>query len=267
MPVRHPGRWACAAVLVVLAAMVLHAGLTTPALRWDIVGHYLFDRSILDGLTLTVELTVLAMLVGVVLGTVLAVLRLSPNPVMRTFSWIYIWFFRGTPVIVQLLFWYFLAAVMPVISFGVPFGPSFTSYSTNHLISQFTAALLGLGLNQAAYSAEIVRAGILSVDEGQSRAASALGYTRLATMRRIVLPQAMRIIIPPLGNEVISMLKTTALVLVIALPDLLTSAQLIYNRNFAQIPLLIVASIWYLAVTSVLSVLQRGVERRFGRGF
>jgi polar amino acid transport system permease protein len=214
---------------------------------------------------LTLELTVVAMLMGIALGVGLAVMRLSPNPLVAGSSALYIWFFRGTPVLVQLLFWNFISALYPEISIGIPFGPDIISGDANELITPFAAAILGLGLNQGAYQAEIVRAGVLSVDEGQTDAAQALGMTRLQTMRRIVLPQAMRVIIPPTGNEVISMLKTSALVSVIAYPELLYSAQLIYAVNFKQIPLLLVVCIWYLVVTTILSIGQYYVERRFGR--
>jgi len=213
----------------------------------------------------TLELTAVAMVVGVVLGVLLAVMRLSPNPLVSGASSFYIWFFRGTPVLVQLLFWSYIKALYPEISLGIPFGPDVVSGDANELITPFMAAILGLGLNQAAYQAEIVRAGILSVDAGQTDAASALGMTRLQTMRRIVLPQAMRVIVPPTGNEVISMLKTSSLVSVIAYPELLYSAQLIYAVNFKTIPLLLVVCVWYIAVTSLLSIGQYHIERRFGR--
>lgn len=205
------------------------------------------------------------MVVGIALGVLLAVMRLSPNPLVSSASAFYIWFFRGTPVLVQILFWNYISALYPQISLGIPFGPALLHGDANALISPFTAAILGLGLNQAAYQAEIVRAGILSVDAGQTDAAQALGMTRLLTMRRIVLPQAMRVIVPPTGNEVISMLKTSSIVSVIAYPELLYSAQLIYSVNFKTIPLLVVVCVWYIAVTSVLSVGQFYVERRFGR--
>jgi polar amino acid transport system permease protein len=230
--------------------------------HWDVVGLYLRDVSINRGLVVTLELTAACMLLGIVLGAILAVMRLSVNPVIRVAAYLYVSFFRGTPVLVQLLFWYNLAALYPVISFGIPG----LALDANQLITPTTAAVLGLGLNQAAYQSEIVRAGILSVEHGQAEAAEALGLTRLQTMRRIVLPQAMRVIIPPTGNETIGMLKTTALVSVLAVPDLLYSSQIIYSRNFQTIPLLIVASIWYLAVTSVLTVGQFYLERHFARG-
>jgi len=263
---RRPGRWVAAAVLAVLAAMCVHFVATSPKFRLDLVAGYLFERSILRGLLTTVELTVVAMLVGVLLGTTLAIMRLSRNPLVRAVGAGYVWLFRGTPILVQLLFWFFLGTVLPQISLGIPFGPSFVSVPTNTLITQFTAAVLGLGLNEAAYMAEIVRAGIGSVDRGQTEAAHAVGMSPWVTYRRIVLPQAARLIVPPTANETISMLKMTSLVLVIGLPELTTTAQLIYGRNFQQIPLLIVASIWYLALTTVLTVLQTRIERRMNRG-
>jgi len=263
---RRPGRWVAAAVLAVLAAMCVHFVATSPKFRLDLVAGYLFERSILRGLLSTVELTVVAMLVGVVLGTMLAMMRLSQNPLLRAVGAGYVWLFRGTPILVQLLFWFFLGTVLPQISLGIPFGPSFVSVPTNTLITQFTAAILGLGLNEAAYMAEIVRAGIGSVDRGQTEAAHAVGMSPWVTYRRIVLPQAARLIVPPTANETISMLKLTSLVLVIGLPELTTTAQLIYGRNFQQIPLLIVASIWYLVLTTVLTIVQTRIERRMSRG-
>ena len=266
VPVRHPGRWVAVAVLAVLAAMFVNTVLTNDGFRWPVVGEYLFSPPILNGLQNTLILTVLSMLIGIVGGVALAVMRLSPNPVLSGVSAVYIWLFRGTPLIAQLLFWNFLAALYPRLSLGVPFGPEFISFDTNQLINQFAACLLGLGLNEAAYMAEIVRGGLISVDQGQSEAAGALGMSRAQTLRRIVLPQAMRVIIPPTGNETISMLKTTSLVVVIGYFELLTSAQRIYSVNFLTIPLLIVVAIWYLALTSVLSVGQYYIERHFGRG-
>ena len=266
VPVRHPGRWVAVAVLAVLAAMLVHTVFTNDNFRWDVVGQYLFSGPVLNGLKNTLLLTVLAMVIGIVGGIGLAVMRLSPNPVLSSVAAIYIWVFRGTPLIAQLLFWNFLSALYPNLSLGVPFGPEFAVFDTNTLINQFTACLLGLGLNEAAYMSEIVRGGIQSVDHGQTEAAGALGMSRNQTLRRVVLPQAMRVIIPPTGNETISMLKTTSLVVVIGYFELLTSVQRIYSTNFQTIALLIVAAAWYLALTSVLSVGQGFVERRFGRG-
>lgn len=266
VPVRHPGRWVAVAVIALLVAMLAHSLVVNPRWQWDYVRGYFTYPAILSGIVVTLELTALAMLLGVVGGVVLAVMRLSPNPMVSSAAWVYTWFFRGTPVLVQLLFWGFIARLYPDLSLGIPFGPTFVSVDSNTLISTFTAGVLGLGLNEAAYMSEIVRAGILSVDHGQSEAAQALGMRRMQTMRRIVLPQAMRVIIPPTGNETISMLKTTSLVVAISLPDLLGAASLIYGGNFLQIPLLVVASLWYLLMTSVLSVFQYYLERRFARG-
>jgi polar amino acid transport system permease protein len=267
VPLRHPGRWVTAAIIAVLGAYAIYFAVTNPRVGWDIVGDHLFAPAILEGLGRTLELTAIGMVGGTALGVLLAVGRLSPNPIVRGAAFLYIWFFRGTPLLVQLIFWFNLGALFPQISVGIPFGPTFASESANVLITAYTAAVLGLTLNEGAYMAEIVRGGILSVDKGQFDAASALGMTRLQTMRLVVLPQAMRVIVPPTGNETISMLKFTSLVSVIALPELLYSAQLIYNRTFETIPLLIVASIWYLVATSVLTVGQRFLERHYGKGY
>jgi polar amino acid transport system permease protein len=267
IPARHPGRWvATVAVLLVLAAAVKSV-VTNPRFEWDVVRQYFTNRAILTGLLVTLELTGIAMAIGIVLGVVLAVMRRSPVPIVSGTSWLYIWFFRGTPVLVQLLFWYFITALYPRISLGIPFvGLTFIHGNANSIVTALTAATLGLGLNEAAYMAEIVRAGILSVDEGQVEAAQSLGMTRLQTMRLIILPQAMKVIVPPTGNETISMLKTTSLASVIAVQELLYTAQIIYSRTFQTIPLLLVASIWYLILTSVLTGGQFYLERYFGRG-
>jgi polar amino acid transport system permease protein len=267
VPVRHPGRWVAVAVIAVLIAMLVNSFLTNPNFQWDVVGQYLFSDPVLHGLRNTLILTVLSMAIGIFGGVLLAVMRLSPNPILASTAAAYIWLFRGTPLITQLIFWNFLASLYPRLGLGIPFGPTFVSVDTNALISVFTASLLGLGLNEAAYMAEIVRGGIQSVDPGQSEAAGALGLSRSQTLRRIVLPQAMRVIVPPTGNETISMLKTTSLVVVIAYFELTVAVQTIYSRTFQTIPLLIVAALWYLALTSVLSVGQMFIERRFGRGF
>ncbi|WP_431680442.1 amino acid ABC transporter permease [Kitasatospora sp. KL5] len=266
VPVRHPGRWAGAVVVVVLAAMLIHALVTNPAFQWSVVGDTLFNDQILHGLLVTLELTALAMVMGVFGGIVLAVMRLSPNPLLSGVAWVYIWIFRGTPVLVQLVFWNFLAAIWPKLSIGIPFGPEFVSGSTNSLIPVFVAALLGLGLNEAAYMAEIVRGGLQSVSEGQTEAAHALGMSRFQTMKRIVLPQAMRVIIPPTGNETISMLKTSSLASVIALEELYQAGHNIFSRTFQTIPVLIAVSIWYLFLTSVLTIGQYYIERHYARG-
>jgi polar amino acid transport system permease protein len=266
IPVRHPGRWIAAAIVLLVVAVLAHSLATNKRFQWDLIRHYFFSSRVLDGLVVTLELTAISMAIGILLGIVLAVMRLSPNPLVSGASWVYIWLFRGTPVLVQILLWYNISALYPRFSVGIPFGPQFAHFSASSLITPFVAGVLALGLNEGAYMAEIVRAGIISVEEGQSEAAQSLGMTRLQTMRRIVLPQAMRVITPPTGNETISMLKQTALVSVIATTDLLYSVQLIYAVNYRTIPLLLVACIWYLIVTTVLSIGQFYLERRFGRG-
>jgi polar amino acid transport system permease protein len=266
IPVRRPGRWVAAAIILYLTAAIVKSVATNPRFEWGIIRHYFTSSRVLQGLVTTLELTVLCMAIGIAIGIVLAVMRLSPNPLVSGASWLYIWFFRGTPVLVQILFWGFFAALYPKVSLGIPLGPQFVHFSANSVITPFVAGMLALGLNEGAYMAEIVRAGIISVDEGQTEAAQSLGMTRLQTIRRIVLPQAMRVIVPPTGNETISMLKTTSLVSVIAVTELLYSVQLIYAVNYRTIPLLIVASIWYLIVTTVLSFGQYYLERYFARG-
>jgi polar amino acid transport system permease protein len=275
VPVRHPGRWVATAVVLVLVAMFVHTvtvstrvrnGQVQSRFQWDVVGHYAFAQPVLDAAVITIELTIIAMVIGIVLGVVLAVMRLSPNPIVSGTSALYIWFFRGTPVLVQLLFWYLISYLYPTITLGIPFGPAFVHLDANTIVTPFAAAIFGLGLNEAAYMAEIVRAGILSVDEGQTDAAKALGMTRLGTMRRIVLPQAMRVIIPPMGNETISMLKTSSLASVITVVELLQAVRNVYSRTYQTVPLLMVASFWYLGMTSVLTVGQYYLERHFARG-
>jgi polar amino acid transport system permease protein len=260
IPVRHHGQWVSAAIAVAVLGALVWAIATNDAIQWNVVGDYIFNSVILHGLVVTLELTGLAMVLGVIGGILLAVMRLSANPVLRAFSGGYLWLFRGTPVLVQIVLWYNLALVFPTLGFG-----SF-SVDTNHVINAFGAALLALALNEAAYMAEIVRGGILSVDPGQTEASHALGLSQAKTMRRVVLPQAMRVIVPPTGNEVITMLKTTALVAVIGANELFTEASNYGSKNFTTFEMLLVASFWYLVMTSVLSVLQSRLERRFARG-
>jgi polar amino acid transport system permease protein len=266
IPVRHPGRWVATAIVLFLAVAIGNSMASNSRFEWDIVGHYFTSSRILHGLVLTIELTVTAMAIGIALGILLAVMRLSPNPLVSGASWLYIWLFRGTPVLVQILLWYNIAALYPRFALGIPFGPTFAHVNASSVITPFVAGMLALGLNEGAYMAEIVRAGIISVPEGQTQAAQSLGMTRLLSLRRIVLPQAMRVIVPPTGNETISMLKTTSLVSVIAVTELTYSAQLIYSVNYRTIQLLIVASIWYLIVTTLLTMGQFYIERYFGRG-
>jgi polar amino acid transport system permease protein len=263
---RRPGTWAASVLVVLVAACVAWSVATNPAFQWAVVAQYLFDGQILAGLGRTLELTVAAMALGLVLGTALAIMRLSDNKLLSTLSWLYIWFFRSVPVLVQLIFWYNFGALYAHVTLALPWGPVLYSASTNDVITPLTAALAGLGLAQAAYTAEVIRAGILSVSPGQTRAAKALGMRPATIFIRIVFPQAMRVIIPPVGNELISMVKGTSLVSVIAMADLLYTAQLIYARTYETIPLLIVASLWYLAVVSVLTVAQHALERHYGRG-
>jgi len=257
--------------VLLIGASIIRSFAVNKNFGWHLVGQYLFDSRVLHGVLVTIELTVLAMVIGIVLGVLLAIMRLSPNPIISGASWLYIWFFRGTPLLVQILFWYDIGDLFPPpkgISLGVPFGPSVIHYThANSLITPFVAALLALAINEGAYMAEIVRAGFISVPEGQTDAAQSLGMSRLQTLWRIVLPQAMRVIIPPTGNETISMLKNTSLISVTAFAELLYATQEISDVNFQPIPLLIVASIWYLALTSILYVGQYFIERRFGRGF
>ncbi|MFE2845564.1 amino acid ABC transporter permease [Streptomyces scopuliridis] len=265
-PVRHPLRWLSVLVLAVLAAQLGHFLVTNPNFEWSTVGGYFGAQVIGEGIATTIELTVIAMLIGIVGGVLVAVGRMSENRVLSAVCGAYVWFFRGIPVLVQLVFWYNLSALLPRISFGVPFGPEFIGGQTNSLITPLLAAILGLGLNEAAYMAEIVRGGLLGVDQGQTEAAAALGMGRARILRRVVLPQAMRFIVPPTGSQVINMMKATSLVSVIALADLLYTVQSIYNRTFETIPLLIVACLWYLVMTSVLYVGQSFIERYYARG-
>ncbi|TLG13463.1 amino acid ABC transporter permease [Nocardia cyriacigeorgica] len=267
VPLRRPGRWLAATAIVVLVGLFIYGAATNPAYRWDVYWRYLRDSRIAEGAVVTLELTVLSMAIAVVLGALLAVMRLSPNPVLRSTAWVYLWIFRGTPVFVQLVFWGLVPSLYKQISLGVPFGPQLVELDVQGLQAAFTFAVIGLGLNEAAYMAEIVRAGINSVGEGQREASVALGMTWSQTMRRTVLPQAMRVIIPPTGNELIGMLKTTSLVTAIPLStDLFGRARDIYGVNFLPIPLLLVIATWYLAITSVLMVGQYYLERYFSRG-
>jgi polar amino acid transport system permease protein len=276
VPVRHPWRWATSAIVLVLSAMlvntllfshVVRGGVRQGRYQWEVVGHYLFAAPVLRGVVVTLELTVIAMVTGVLIGVILAVMRLSPNKLLSSSAWLYIWFFRGTPVLVQLTFWYVgISYLYPHLTLGVPFGPSLVTLNSTTLVTSFMAGALGLSLNEGAYMSEIVRAGIISVDDGQTEAAASLGMTKGLTMRRIVLPQAMRIIIPPTGNETISMLKTTSLVSVISGVEVFQATQNISNSNYEVVPLLVVASIWYLFFTSVLTVGQFYIERYYARG-
>src|SRR5712692_8150194 len=261
VPVRHPWRWVAAVIILAAFASFAYTIATAPNLEWNQVWYWLFRHSILLGLVGTLVLTVVAMIIGISLGVVLAVMRISPNPVMSVVSWFYIWFFRGTPVLVQLFFWWNLPLILPHIGIGIPFTNIGWNTDTVKLITPFLASILGLGLNEGAYMAEIVRAGIISVEQGQTEAAQALGMHRMLVMRRIVLPQAMRVIIPPTGNETISMLKTSSLAFITTFGELFRVATEVSAFNYRIVELLIVASIWYLSFTSVLTVGQYYLER------
>lgn len=262
---KRPGRRASYILMGLVAVLVIQSVATNPNFGWPIVGEYFTSPRVLDGLVNTLQLTFIAMLLGVVLGVILAVMRLSTNPALYGAAGLYIWFFRGTPVFVQLLFWGFISALYPTFTLGIPGAEPFFSTDTNSLITPVVAAILGLALNEAAYMAEIVRAGIVSVGKGQTEAAHALGMSNMRTLRRVILPQAMSVIVPPTANNVISMLKTTSLVSVLSFPELLYATQLIYAENFQTIPLLITASIWYLIVTTLMTIGQYYTERHYNK--
>jgi polar amino acid transport system permease protein len=263
---RRAGQWVSAVVAAVLLAMLGHTLLTNPRFQWGVVGQFFASASILRGLVLTLWLTAAVMICGYLLGTALAAMRLSHNVVLRSVSFTYVWLTRSVPPLVLLLFWYELASLYPKLSVGIPFGPEFASVKTAHLFTGVVAAFVALTLDVAAFSAEIIRGGLLSVEAGQTEAAQALGLGRWRIFRRVVLPQAMPAIVPASGNMLISMLKATSIVSVIAVQDLLYSTQLIYNQNFQVIPLLLVATLWYVILTTVLSIGQYYVERHYARG-
>lgn len=262
IPLRHPGRWIAAVILAALVVWFIISAARNDAYHWDTYFQYLLDTRIVKAAMHTIALTILAMIIGVVIGAIVAVLRMSPNPVLQGVAWLFLWVFRGTPVYVQLVFWGLLSSLYQSVSVG------FAEINLEQVLQNaFILAVLGLGLNEAAYMAEIVRAGIQAVPEGQSEASKALGMTWGQNMRRTVMPQAMRIIIPPTGNEFISLLKTTSLV--IAVPytaELYGRATDISNSLFQPVPLLLVAATWYLVITSILMVVQFYVERYFSRG-
>ncbi|MGN7781673.1 amino acid ABC transporter permease [Mycolicibacterium sp. 22603] len=268
IPLRHPWRWVAAAVIIVVVGLFLYGAATNPAYGWSTFAKYLFNDRILLGVANTLQLTVYSMVIGIVLGVVLTIMRLSDNPVLSAVAWVFLWVFRGTPVYVQLAFWGLMPTIYQKIQLGVPFGPTFFHIDLQNLSFPFALAVIGLALNEAAYMAEIVRAGITSVPEGQLEASTALGMSWGLAMRRTVLPQAMRVIIPPTGNEVISLLKTTSLVTAVPYAfDLYSIAtREIAARIFEPVPLLLVAATWYLVITSILMVGQFYLERYFSRG-
>ena len=267
VPLRHPGRWVAATVLTVALGGTLWSFAKNQNVSWPTVGTYLFNGLILHGIVVTLYLTVVAMVIGVIGGTLVATMRTSKNPIVSSIAKAYVWFFRGTPILIQIIFWGYFGAIYPRIAIGIPFTHvTWFSEQSSSLITATMAAILSLGMNEIAYSSEIVRGGINGVTRGQTEAAYSLGLTPAQTTRRVVLPQAMRIIIPPMGNEVLTMLKETSLVSVIAGRDLMTADEQIYSQNYRVIPLLVVAGLWYLLLTSLLSIPQRRLERHFGRG-
>lgn len=261
------GRLAGALVALVFAVWVIYTLIMAPNIHWDVIAEFFLAAPVLEGLGVTVALSVISMVAGVVIGLVVAVMQLSPNRVMSSVAGAYSWFFRGTPLLVQLLFWFNLGIIFPRLELGIPFGGPKIFGVEASIITPFVAGLLGLAINEGAYMSQIIRAGILAVDPGQREAAESMGMPRRNIMLRIILPQAMRIILPPTGNQFISMLKTTSLVSIIAGADLLTVIQRIYLGNFEVISMLIVASIWYLLLTTLATIGQYFLEKRYSRGF
>lgn len=267
-PRRFLGRWSAGAILLVIGGMASYSIAINPNIDYPVIGEFLFSTRILAGLRTTLELAVVSMLIAVALGILVALLRLSHNPVAKAFGWIYVWLFRGAPLLVQILFWGNIALFYQHITIGIPFTDFvLASWETNAVITTFVASVLALSLQETAYMSEVIRSGIISVQTGQTEAALALGLSRRQTMRKVVLPQALRVIVPPTGNQAINLLKETSLVAVIAGGDLLTKAQNIMAVNLKTIELLIVATLWYLLVVSLTSIGQAILERRLGRGF
>lgn len=268
VPTRHWWRWTIGAVIVFVVAQFAWSLVTNENYEWDVFAHYFFSEPVLRGIVITLWLTLLSTVIGFTLGTLLALARLSKSPLLNSAAWSYVWFFRSVPLVVQLVVWYNLGYLYPTLGLGWPFTDDFwiVEFSTTTLISQWAAAILGLGLHQAAYSAEIIRAGLLSVDQGQLEAAHALGIPARRRLFRIILPQAMRSIVPNATNEVIGLVKGASVVFVIALPELFYAVQVIYNRNSRVIPLLLVAVVWYTIITTLLSIAQFYIERHYARG-
>lgn len=261
------GRWIGGAAAAVFGLWVLYVLVVTPNIHWDVVAGSLTAGPVLEGLWVTIALSTISMVIGIAIGLVAAVMQLSKNPVLQLVAGAFSWFFRGTPLLVQLLFWFNLGVIFPRLEFGIPFGGPKLFGVEASIITPFVAGLLGLAINEGAYMSQIIRAGILSVDSGQREAAEAMGMSRGRIMSRIILPQAMRIILPPTGNQFISMLKTSSLVSIIAGSDLMTVVQRIYLGNFEVISMLIVASIWYLVLTTVATVGQHFLEKKYSKGF
>ncbi|MGW6138791.1 amino acid ABC transporter permease [Streptomyces sp. NPDC055144] len=266
VPVRHPWRWVAIVATAVVLAQFTHGFITNTGWEWGVFADYFTADVILKAVWVTLQLTFYGTALGFALGIVLAFMRLSASRFLQVVAFGYIWAFRSIPLIVQLLFWFNLAYLYKELQFGIPFGPGFFSFDTMGLVGAMSAAVLGLALHQAAYAAEIVRGGVLAVDSGQLEAAAALGIPRLRQIRRIVLPQAMRSILPNAANEVISLFKGTSIVSVMAIGELFYQVQVVYGRNGRVVPLLMVATVWYVLLTSALSVLQHYVERHFSKG-
>jgi polar amino acid transport system permease protein len=267
IPLRHPGRWIATVVVLVVLAQVAHGLVTNPFYQWDRFGYWFLRPVILDGLLVTLNVTLWSALLGLAMGVVLALARLSRSPVLQAASWAYVWLFRSVPLIVLLLFLYNFSALYRALGLGIPFGPVFVTFGVTTLATPTIIAVVGLALNESAFAAEIVRAGILSVDQGQHEAAAALGIPRGLQFRRIVLPQALRSIVPNYVNQLIGLIKATSLVFYVSLLDLFGSAQSLGSTYPGDIiPLLLVATVWYLILTSLVSLVQYYVERRFARG-
>jgi polar amino acid transport system permease protein len=261
----RPLRIVAVALMVLLGAQLLNFLVYNKKFGWPVVKHYLFNSLVLHGVKIMLELTVISMFLGILIGVAIAAARMSTFGPFRFLAWGYTRFFFGIPLLVQLLFWFNLAYLVPHISLGIPFGPSWGDWNANKLIAPFTAAVLGLALHEGAYMSEVVRAGLLSVERGQRDAARSLGLHGFKAFRLITLPQAMRFIVPPTVNQCIGVLKATALVSTVGVTDLLTEVKNIYNRTFDVIPMLVVACIWYFVAISVLDIGQRLLERRFAR--
>ncbi|MQS14817.1 amino acid ABC transporter permease [Streptomyces kaniharaensis] len=266
VPARHPWRWAAGAAALVLVTQFLHGLATNPGWDWPTFQAYLTTPVILQAVGVTIQLTCYGTVLGFATGAAVAALRLSRSPILQTIAWTYTWAFRSIPLIVQLVFWFNLSYLYKQLGVGVPFGPTFLSFDTNGLLGATGAAVLGLALHQAAYAAEIIRAGVIAVDGGQLEAAAALGIPRLRQARRIILPQAMRAILPNAANEVVSLFKGTSIVYVMAIGELFYQVQVIYGRTGRVVPLLMVATVWYVVLTTLLSIAQYYVERHFARG-
>lgn len=262
---RRPGLLVANAIVLVLAAMAVTTIFTNPRFEWETVAKYFFEIRVLKGIGVSIGMTAVTMALSLVSGTLVALMRMGDSRLMSTVAAAFIWVFRSIPMLVQLLFWYNLAALFPTLSLGIPWGPRFITFDSNSVIGPLTAAIIGLTLHETAYIAELIRSGLLAVPDGQRQAASALGLAPAQIFFRVTLPQALRVIVPPMGNELISLLKATSLVSVITLADLLYSVQLIYAKNFQTVPLLIVAAIWYMIITGVITLLQQRLERRLGR--